>query len=125
VRAAGPIVDGVLSGDLIVSVRDPRLTGAGDSLQAWVDALAKGLRRRGADHRRRRRDRGTAAGASLAEDVGCCVRRVSARSTPENRMTVTVAPGARRGTGNAAVDADGQDRPLVNGPRRRPLRPRS
>jgi len=121
VRAAGPIVEGVLSGDLIVSGSgDPTPDGrAGDSLQVWVDALkARGLRR--VEGRIIGDDDGIEeprpARAWAWEDVGYVSGALfGALNAAENRMTVTVAPGAREGApATLAVDADGQDRPLVN-----------
>ena len=121
VRAAGPIVDGVLIGDLIVSGSgDPTPDGrAGDSLRVWVDALkAKGLRRvegriigddDGIEEPRPSR-------AWAWEDLGYVSGALfGALNAAENRMTVTMAAGPRDGDpATLAVDADGQDRPLVN-----------
>ena len=121
VRAAGPIVDGVLTGDLIVSGSgDPTPDGrAGDSLQVWVDALkAKGLRR--VEGRIIGDDDGIEeprpARAWAWEDLGYVSGALfGALNAAENRMTVTIAPGPRDGDpATLAVDADGQDRPLVN-----------
>ncbi len=121
VRAAGPIVDGVLTGDLIVSgTGDPTPDGrAGDTLQVWVDALkAKGLRR--VEGRVIGDDDGIEeprpARAWAWEDVGYVSGALfGALNAAENRMTVTVTPGSREGApATLAVDADGQERPLVN-----------
>jgi len=118
---AADLVDGVLTGDLIVSGSgDPTPDGrAGDSLQVWVDALkAKGLRR--VEGRIIGDDDGIEeprpARAWAWEDVGYVSGALfGALNAAENRMTVTVAPGPREGApGTLTVDADGQDRPLLN-----------
>ena len=121
VRASGPIVDGVLTGDLIVTGSgDPTPDGrGGDSLQVWVDALkAKGLRR--VEGRIIGDDDGIEeprpARAWAWEDVGYVSGALfGALNAAENRMTVTVAPGPREGApATLTVDTDGQDRPLLN-----------
>jgi len=121
VRAAGQIVNGVLTGDLIVTGSgDPTPGGhEGDSLQVWVDALkAAGLRRIegriiGDDDAI---EEPRPARAWAWEDIGYVSGALfGALNAEENRMTVTVAPGLRDGApATLVVDADAQDRPLVN-----------
>jgi serine-type D-Ala-D-Ala carboxypeptidase/endopeptidase (penicillin-binding protein 4) len=121
VRATAPIVDGVLTGDLIaVGAGDPTPEGrAGDSLQVWVDALkAVGLRRIegrviGDDDAI---DEPRPGAAWSWEDLGYTSGALfGALNATENRTTVTVAPGAREGApATLSVDDFARDRPLVN-----------
>jgi D-alanyl-D-alanine carboxypeptidase/D-alanyl-D-alanine-endopeptidase (penicillin-binding protein 4) len=121
VRATAPIVDGVLTGDLIVvGSGDPTPEGrAGASLQAWVDALkTAGLRRVegrviGDDDAI---DEPRPGAAWAWEDLGYTSGALfGALNATENRMTLTVAPGARDGApATLSVDDFARDRPLVN-----------
>jgi len=121
VRAAGPIVDGVLTGDLIVTGSgDPTPDGReGDALQVWVDALrAKGLRRVegrviGDDDAL---EEPRPARAWAWEDVGYVSGALfGALNAAENRMNVTIGPGPREGAqATVAVDTEARERPLVN-----------
>jgi len=121
VRAAGPLVDGVLTGDLIViGSGDPTPDGReGDTLQVWVDALkAAGLRRVegrviGDDDAL---EEPRPARAWAWEDVGYVSGALfGALNAAENRMNVTVSPGPREGApATVAVDAEALERPLVN-----------
>jgi D-alanyl-D-alanine carboxypeptidase/D-alanyl-D-alanine-endopeptidase (penicillin-binding protein 4) len=121
VRATAPIVDGVLTGDLVVvGSGDPTPEGrAGDSLQVWVDALkAAGLKRIegriiGDDDDIEEPRPGA---AWSWEDLGYTSGAIfGALNATENRMTVTVAPGPRDGQPAVlSVEDFAQDRPLVN-----------
>ena len=121
VRATGPIVDGVLTGDLIVvGSGDPTPEGrAGDSLKVWVDALkAAGVRRIegrviGDDDDL---DEPRPGAAWSWEDLGYTSGALfGALNATENRMTVTIAPGAGEGqSASLSVEDFAQDRPLVN-----------
>jgi serine-type D-Ala-D-Ala carboxypeptidase/endopeptidase (penicillin-binding protein 4) len=103
VRAAGPIVDGVLRGDLlVVGTGDPSIGGrAGDDLSTWVD----GLRSAGI-----RRIEGRVIGDDDAieeprpqlawgwDDLGYTNGALfGALNLGENRTSVTIAPGASPG----------------------------
>jgi D-alanyl-D-alanine carboxypeptidase/D-alanyl-D-alanine-endopeptidase (penicillin-binding protein 4) len=121
VRATGPIVNGVLSGDLLViGSGDPTPDGrAGDSLQVWVDALkAAGLKRIegrviGDDDDI---DEPRPGAAWSWEDLGYTSGAIfGALNATENRMMVTIAPGPREGDPATISVADfAQSRPLVN-----------
>jgi len=121
VYAAGPIVDGVLSGDLIiVGSGDPTPEGrAGDSLQTWVDALkAAGLKRIegriiGDDDAI---DEPRPGAAWSWEDLGYTSGALfGALNATENKMTLTIAPGPRDGQpATLSVEDFAQDRALLN-----------
>src|SRR5688572_29824474 len=121
VRATAPIVNGVLTGDLVVvGSGDPTPEGrAGDSLQVWVDALkATGLKRIegrviGDDDSI---DEPRPGAAWSWEDLGYTSGAIfGALNATENRMTVTIGPGPREGEpASLAVDDFAQDRLLVN-----------
>ena len=121
VRATRPIVDGVLTGDLIVvGSGDPTPEGrAGDGFPVWVDALkATGLKRVegriiGDDDAI---DEPRPGAAWSWEDLGYTSGALfGALNATENRMTVTITPGAREGQpATVAVEDFAQDRPLVN-----------
>jgi D-alanyl-D-alanine carboxypeptidase/D-alanyl-D-alanine-endopeptidase (penicillin-binding protein 4) len=121
VRANGPIVDGVLTGDLIVvGTGDPTPEGrAGDSLQVWVDALkAAGLKKVegrliGDDNAI---DEPRPGAAWSWEDLGYTSGALfGALNATENRMTLTVSPGPGEGAlATLSVDDFARDRPLVN-----------
>jgi D-alanyl-D-alanine carboxypeptidase/D-alanyl-D-alanine-endopeptidase (penicillin-binding protein 4) len=121
VLATAPIVDGVLTGDLIVAGSgDPTPEGrAGDSLQVWVNALkAAGLKRIegrviGDDDAI---DEPRPGAAWSWEDLGYTSGAIfGALNATENRMTVTIGPGPREGEpATLAVDDFAQDRLLVN-----------
>jgi D-alanyl-D-alanine carboxypeptidase/D-alanyl-D-alanine-endopeptidase (penicillin-binding protein 4) len=110
-RAAGPIVDGVLRGDLlVVGTGDPSIGGrAGDDLSSWVYALeAAGIRR----------IEGRVIGdddlideprpqlAWAWDDLGYTTGALfGALNLAENRTSVTVAPGPSAGApGIVTVD---------------------
>jgi D-alanyl-D-alanine carboxypeptidase/D-alanyl-D-alanine-endopeptidase (penicillin-binding protein 4) len=121
VRATAPLVDGVLTGDLIVvGAGDPTPEGrAGASLQVWVDALkAAGLKRIegrviGNDDAI---DEPRPGAAWSWEDLGYTSGAIfGALNATENRMTVTIGPGAGEGApATLSVEDFAQDRPLVN-----------
>jgi D-alanyl-D-alanine carboxypeptidase/D-alanyl-D-alanine-endopeptidase (penicillin-binding protein 4) len=121
VRATAPIVDGVLTGDLVVvGSGDPTPDGrAGDSLQVWVDALkAAGLTRIegrvvGDDDSI---DEPRPGAAWSWEDLGYTSGAIfGALNATENRMTVSIGPGPREGEpATLSVDDFAQDRLLVN-----------
>jgi D-alanyl-D-alanine carboxypeptidase/D-alanyl-D-alanine-endopeptidase (penicillin-binding protein 4) len=121
VRATGPVVDGVLSGDLLViGSGDPTPDGrAGDSLDVWVDALkAAGLKRIegrviGDDDDI---DEPRPGAAWSWEDLGYTSGAIfGALNATENRMMVTIAPGPREGDPATISVADfAKNRPLVN-----------
>ncbi len=120
-RAAGPVADGVLQGDLlIVGSGDPAIGGrGGDDLSTWVAALkTAGIRR----------INGRIAGVDDVfeeprpgfawswDDLGYSTGAIfSALNLAENRLTVTVSPGALAGSPTAiAVNPEAQDVPLMN-----------
>lgn len=121
VRTTAPLLNGVLTGDLIVSGSgDPTPGGReGESLQEWVDALkAAGLRRVegriiGDDDAI---EEPRPARAWAWEDLGYVSGALfGALNAAENRMTVTIRPGPAEGQpAILAVEANAQDRPLVN-----------
>ena len=121
VRAAGPIVDSTLDGDLIiVGSGDPTIGGrAGQELSVWVDALkALGLRRIdgriiGDD------DAGEEPRPQLAwawDDLGYPTGSLfGALNLAENRMTVTVNPArSPGGQPTLSVNPPASSRPLRN-----------
>jgi serine-type D-Ala-D-Ala carboxypeptidase/endopeptidase (penicillin-binding protein 4) len=121
VRATAPIVNGVLTGDLVVvGSGDPTPEGrAGDSLQVWVDALkATGLKRIegrviGDDDSI---DEPRPGAAWSWEDLGYTSGAIfGALNATENRMEVSIGPGPREGEpATLSVDDFAQDRLLVN-----------
>jgi serine-type D-Ala-D-Ala carboxypeptidase/endopeptidase (penicillin-binding protein 4) len=121
VRVTAPIVDGVVTGDLIVvGSGDPTPDGrAGASLQVWVDALkAAGLKRIegrviGDDDAI---DEPRPGAAWSWEDLGYTSGAIfGALNATENRMAVTIGPGPREGEpATVSVDDFAQDRLLVN-----------
>jgi D-alanyl-D-alanine carboxypeptidase/D-alanyl-D-alanine-endopeptidase (penicillin-binding protein 4) len=121
VRATGPIVDGVLTGDLlVVGTGDPTPGGrAGDDLKVWADALkAAGLKRIegriiGDDDAI---EEPRPANSWAWDDLGYVSGSLfGALNATENRMTVTIAPGATEGApGALSVESFAQDRPLTN-----------
>ena len=121
VRSTAPLVDGVLTGDLIVvGSGDPTPEGrAGASLQVWVDALkAAGLKRVegriiGDDDAI---DEPRPGAAWSWEDLGYTSGAIfGALNATENRMTVTIGPGAGEGApATLSVEDFAQDRPLLN-----------
>jgi D-alanyl-D-alanine carboxypeptidase/D-alanyl-D-alanine-endopeptidase (penicillin-binding protein 4) len=120
-RAVGPVSDGVLQGDLlIVGSGDPAIAGrAGDDLSTWVAALkAAGIRRIdgriiGIDDAFEEPRPGF---AWSWDDLGYPTGAIfGALNLAENRLTVTVTPGAAAGSPTAvSVDPDVQDVPIVN-----------
>lgn len=121
VFATGPIVGGVLKGDLIVvGSGDPTPEGrAGDGFRVWVDAIkATGLTRvegriLGDDDAI---DEPRPGAAWSWEDVGYTSGALfGALNATENRMPLTIAPGPAEGQpATLSVDDFAQDRPLVN-----------
>jgi len=121
VFATGPIVGGVLKGDLIVvGSGDPTPEGrAGDGFRVWVDAIkATGLTRVegriiGDDDAI---DEPRPGAAWSWEDVGYTSGALfGALNATENRMPLTIAPGPAEGQpATLSVDDFAQDRPLVN-----------
>jgi D-alanyl-D-alanine carboxypeptidase/D-alanyl-D-alanine-endopeptidase (penicillin-binding protein 4) len=103
VRAAGPIVEGVLRGDLLVSgTGDPSIGGrAGDDLSSWVNALkAAGIRRIEGriigDDDAIEEPRPQLAWAW--DDLGYMTGALfGALNLAENRTTIAIAPGTSAG----------------------------
>ena len=104
VRAAGPIVDGVLQGDLlVVGSGDPSIGGrAGDDLSSWVEALkSAGVRRIEGriigddDAIEEPRPQLAWAWDDLGYTTGALF---GALNLAENRTTVTIAPGPSAGS---------------------------
>jgi D-alanyl-D-alanine carboxypeptidase/D-alanyl-D-alanine-endopeptidase (penicillin-binding protein 4) len=102
-RATGPIVDDVLSGDLlVVGSGDPSIGGrAGDDLSTWVEGLkAAGIRRIDGriigddDAIEEPRPQLAWAWDDLGYTTGALF---GALNLAENRSTITVAPGASAG----------------------------
>ena len=121
VKAGGPVVDGTLHGDLLVSgTGDPSIAGrGGDDLSTWIQAIrAIGIRR----------IEGRIIGDDDAideprpgfgwawDDLGYTTGALfGALNLAENRMAVTVTPGAAAGApATLNVDPDAVDRPLKN-----------
>ena len=121
VFTTAPIRDGVLTGDLIVvGSGDPTPEGrAGDGFRVWVDALkAAGLKRVegriiGDDDAI---DEPRPGAAWSWEDLGYTSGAIyGALNATENRMALTIAPGAAEGQpATLSVDDFAQNRPLVN-----------
>jgi D-alanyl-D-alanine carboxypeptidase/D-alanyl-D-alanine-endopeptidase (penicillin-binding protein 4) len=121
VRATAPLVNGVLTGDLIVvGSGDPTPEGrAGAGLQVWVDALkAAGLKRIegrvvGDDDAI---DEPRPGAAWSWEDLGYTSGAIfGALNATENRLTVTIGPGTGEGApATLSVEDFAQDRPLLN-----------
>ena len=121
VKGGGPIVDGVLRGDLlVVGSGDPAIGGrGGDDLSTWIDALrALGLRRVegriiGDDDAI---DEPRPGFAWAWDDLGYTTGALfGALNYAENRMAVTVTPGTAAGEpANLVVAAWAADRPLTN-----------
>ena len=103
VRATGPIVDGVLRGDLlVVGSGDPSIGGrAGDDLSSWVEGLKiAGIRRIDGriigDDNAIEEPRPQLAWAW--DDLGYTTGALfGALNLAENRTTVTIAPGPSAG----------------------------
>jgi D-alanyl-D-alanine carboxypeptidase/D-alanyl-D-alanine-endopeptidase (penicillin-binding protein 4) len=121
VRAGGPVVDGVLQGDLLVTGSgDPSIGGrGGDDLSAWIRAIgAAGIRR--IDGRIVGDDDAIdepRPGFDWAwDDLGYTTGAIfGALNFGENRMTVTVAPGPVMGApAEISVDPYAVDRPLAS-----------
>ncbi|MBI4888014.1 MAG: D-alanyl-D-alanine carboxypeptidase/D-alanyl-D-alanine-endopeptidase [Acidobacteria bacterium] len=120
-RATGPVVDGVLQGDLIVAGSgDPSIGGrAGMGLGAWVEALkARGLRRIvgrviGDDNAiEEPRPQLAWAWDDLGYPTGALF---GALNLAENQMEVTVTPASTAGEPPVlSVEPQGSSRPLVN-----------
>jgi D-alanyl-D-alanine carboxypeptidase/D-alanyl-D-alanine-endopeptidase (penicillin-binding protein 4) len=121
VRALGPIVEGTLRGDLLVSgTGDPTIGGrAGDDLSVWTDALkAAGIRRIEGriigDDDAIEEPRPQLAWAW--DDLGYTAGTLfGALNVAENRLTVTITPGPSPGTpASIAVEPHAAYRPLAN-----------
>jgi D-alanyl-D-alanine carboxypeptidase/D-alanyl-D-alanine-endopeptidase (penicillin-binding protein 4) len=120
-RATGPIVDGVLKGDLlIVGSGDPTIAGrGGDDVAGWVDALkAAGIRRIEGriigddDAIEEPRPQLAWAWDDLGYTTGALF---GALNLLENRLTVTVTPGTGPGTPAAiSVESHAAYRPMAN-----------
>src|ERR1051325_9325460 len=120
-RASGPVEGGALHGDLlIIGGGDPASGGrGGDDLSAWIDAL----RAAGVKH-----IDGRIVGVDDAyedprpgfawswDDLGYSTGAIfGALNLGENRLTVTVNPGAFTGASTAlAFNVEGQDLPITN-----------
>jgi D-alanyl-D-alanine carboxypeptidase/D-alanyl-D-alanine-endopeptidase (penicillin-binding protein 4) len=120
-RATGPVVDGVLQGDLIVvGSGDPTIGGrAGEDIGGWVDALkSAGIRRIDGriigDDDAIEEPRPQLAWAW--DDLGYATGSLfGALNFAENRLAVTVTPGAAAGTPAAvSVEPHAAYRPLSN-----------
>jgi D-alanyl-D-alanine carboxypeptidase/D-alanyl-D-alanine-endopeptidase (penicillin-binding protein 4) len=120
-RATGPVVDGVLRGDLIVvGSGDPSIGGrGGENFDLWIDAIRQaGIRRvegriigddDAIDDPR--------PGAMWAwDDLGYSSGALfGALNYSENRLLVTVSPGEGPGAPTSlSVPAVAEDRPVVN-----------
>ena len=120
-RSSGPIEAGTLHGDLlIVGSGDPAIGGrGGDDLTAWIDALkTAGIHRIdgrivGVDDSYEEPRPGF---AWSWDDLGYSTGAIfGALNLAENRLTVTVNPGARAGASTSLVfNADAQDLPVTN-----------
>jgi D-alanyl-D-alanine carboxypeptidase/D-alanyl-D-alanine-endopeptidase (penicillin-binding protein 4) len=120
-RATGPVVNGVLNGDLVaVGSGDPTIEGRiGQGFQPWVAAVrAAGIRRvQGrviGDDDRVEEPRPPMAWAW--DDIGFPTGILfGALNAYENRITLTVTPGASAGApGNVTVERHAASRPIVN-----------
>jgi D-alanyl-D-alanine carboxypeptidase/D-alanyl-D-alanine-endopeptidase (penicillin-binding protein 4) len=121
VHATGPVVDGVVQGDLIVAGSgDPTIGGrAGDDVDGWVEALkAAGVRR--VDGRIIGDDDAVEEPrpqlAWAWDDLGYTSGALfGALNLAENRLTVTITPGIAPGTPAAiSVEPHAAYRPLSN-----------
>ena len=120
-RSAGSIEDGVLRGDLlVVGGGDPAIGGrGGDDFSTWIEALKKG-----GIHR----VEGRVVGIDDAfeeprpgfawswDDLGYSTGAVfGALNLAENRLSVTVTPGAVAGSATTlAYNVDAQELPITN-----------
>jgi D-alanyl-D-alanine carboxypeptidase/D-alanyl-D-alanine-endopeptidase (penicillin-binding protein 4) len=121
VRASGPIESGSLHGDLlVVGSGDPAIGGrGGDDLSLWIDALkAAGIHRIdgrviGVDDTFEDPRPGF---AWSWDDLGYSTGAIfGALNLAENRLTVTVTPGAIAGRPTSlAFNVDAQDLPITN-----------
>ena len=121
IRATGPVTDGVLAGDLlVVGSGDPTIGGrAGEDLSTWAAALkAAGIRRIEGriigddDAIEEPRPQLAWAWDDLGYPTGAIV---GALNYAENRMTVTVTPGAAPAApASLTVDPSAGTRPLAN-----------
>jgi serine-type D-Ala-D-Ala carboxypeptidase/endopeptidase (penicillin-binding protein 4) len=120
-RATGPVVNGVLQGDLVaVGSGDPTIDGrTGQGFQGWIAAVkAAGIRRVqgrviGDDDRM---EEPRPPMAWTWDDIGFPTGILfGALNATENRMTVTVAPGPSQGAPTSTtVERHATTRPLVN-----------
>jgi D-alanyl-D-alanine carboxypeptidase/D-alanyl-D-alanine-endopeptidase (penicillin-binding protein 4) len=121
VHATAPLVDGTLQGDLLIGGSgDPSIGGrAGEELSVWVDAL-KGLGLRRVDGRVIGDDDASEEPrpqlAWAWDDLGYATGVLfGALNLAENRMVVTVTPGAAPdGPTSLSVDPHASYRPLTN-----------
>jgi len=121
VRATGPIVDGAVQGDLIITGSgDPTIGGrAGDDIDGWIQELkASGIRRVDGriigddDAIEEPRPQLAWAWDDLGYTTGALF---GALNFAENRLTVTITPGVAAGTPAAiSVDPHAAYRPLAN-----------
>jgi D-alanyl-D-alanine carboxypeptidase/D-alanyl-D-alanine-endopeptidase (penicillin-binding protein 4) len=120
-KATGPIVDGVLSGDLLViGSGDPTIGGrAGEDFSSWINALqARGIRRIDGriigddDAIEEPRPQLAWAWDDLGYPGGALF---GALNYAENRMTVTLTPGPGPGASvSIGADPDAASRPIMN-----------
>jgi D-alanyl-D-alanine carboxypeptidase/D-alanyl-D-alanine-endopeptidase (penicillin-binding protein 4) len=120
-RAGGPIESGALRGDLlVVGSGDPAIGGrGGDDFTGWIDALkAAGIHRIdgrivGIDDSYEEPRPGF---AWSWDDLGYSTGAIfGALNLAENRLTVTVTPGAFAGASTSlAFNVDAQDLPITN-----------
>ena len=120
-RASGPIEGGALHGDLlVVGSGDPAIGGrGGDDFAAWIDALkAAGVHRIdgrivGVDDSYEEPRPGF---AWSWDDLGYSTGAIfGALNLAENRLTITVAPGATTGSPTSlAFNVEAQDFPITN-----------
>ena len=121
VRATGPLVDGVLRGDLVVvGSGDPSIGGrGGDDLSVWIDTL-KGLEIKRIEGRIIGDDDSVEEPrpqlAWAWDDLGYTAGVLfGALNLAENRMVVTISPGPSSGTPTALdVEPHAEYRPLRN-----------
>jgi PBP4 family serine-type D-alanyl-D-alanine carboxypeptidase len=121
VRTTGPVVDGVVTGDLIVvGSGDPSIGGrGGDDLSTWVDTL-KAVGIRSIDGRIVGDDdafEDPRPGLAWAwDDIGYASGSLfGALNLAENRVEVTIAPGAMPGDSTEiTLSPEAGDRSIVN-----------
>lgn len=118
---AGPVVDGVLNGDLIVAGSgDPSIGGrGGDDLSAWIEAVRSAGIRRIAGRLIGDDDAIEEPRPQLSwawDDLGYTSGAIfGALNFNENRTTITVSPGTQGGPTVLTVQAPFQYRQIANG----------